>query len=253
VTDSDTTSTLTPLKFTCTYPATAIHVSHARRSLTRALNGYPAAHDAALCLSELATNACMHSQSRQPGGHFTVRAAIHGGQLRAEVHDDGGPWTQPVRSHDGQHGRGLLILAQLADDWGRTGDSATGWTVWFTMPLSGAAASPQHPEGEAAMPEPHPATPATIAQYDAEHMRAIEAGLTACGLITHLTDSRAGLDLTATLSPSGKREAEIIIDEDGFTELRYWNPPGTPPAEVTATALRVLRAATSPATSPCTG
>jgi hypothetical protein len=36
--------------------------------------------------------------------------------------------------------------------------------------------------------------------------------LTAHGLTTHLTDSRAGLDLTATLSPSGKREAEIIID-----------------------------------------
>jgi hypothetical protein len=88
---------------------------------------------------------------------------------------------------------------------------------------------------------------AAIAQYDAECMRTIEAALAASGLTTHLTDSRAGLDLTATLSPSGKREAEIIIDEDGFAELRYWNPPGTPPAEVTATALRVLKAVTSPA------
>jgi anti-sigma regulatory factor (Ser/Thr protein kinase) len=248
VTDSDITSTLTPLEFTCTYPATAAHVSQARRSLARALNGYPAAADAALCLSELATNAILHSRSREPGGHFTVRAAIHGGQLRAEVHDDGGPWTRPVRHRDGQHGRGLLILTQLASDWGRSGDSTTGWTVWFTMPLTGpaTAASPPHPEGEAIMTDPRPAAPAAIAQYDAGHMRAIEAGLTACGLVTHLTDSRAGLDLTATLSPSGKREAEIIIDEDGFTELRYWNPPGTPPAEVTATALRVLRAATSP-------
>ena len=248
MTDSDITSTLAPLEFTRTYPATAAHISQARRSLARALNGYPAADDAALCLSELATNAILHSQSREPGGHFTVRAAIHGGRLRVEVHDGGGPWIRPVRRRDGQHGRGLLILAQLASDWGRCGNSATGWTVWFTMTLSGpaAATSPQHPEREATMTDPRPATSAAIAQYDAEHMRAIEAGLTACGLITHLTDSRAGLDLTATLSPSGKREAEIIIDEDGFTELRYWNPPGTPPAEVTATALRVLRAVTSP-------
>jgi anti-sigma regulatory factor (Ser/Thr protein kinase) len=247
VTDSDITSTLAPLEFTRTYPATAAHVSQARRSLARALNGYPAADDAALCLSELATNACVHGQSSEPGGHFTVRAAIHGSQLRVEVHDDGGAWIWPVRSRDGQHGRGLLILAQLAGDWGRTGDSATGWTVWFTLTLSGpaTAASPQHHEGEVPMTDSRPAT-AAIAQYDAEHMRAIEAGLTACGLVTHLTDSRAGLDLTATLSPSGKREAEIIIDEDGFTELRYWNAPGTPPAEATATALRVLRAATSP-------
>jgi hypothetical protein len=42
--------------------------------------------------------------------------------------------------------------------------------------------------------------------------------------------------------PSGKREAEIIIDEDGYAELRYWNPPGTTPAEATATALRALSA-----------
>jgi anti-sigma regulatory factor (Ser/Thr protein kinase) len=146
VTESDITSTLAPLEFTCTYPATAAHVSQARRSLARALNGYPAAADAALCLSELATNACVHSQSCEPGGHFTVRAVIRGGQLRVEVHDDGGPWTRPVHRRDGQHGRGLLILAQLASDWGRTGDSATGWTIWFTMTLDGpaAAATPQH-------------------------------------------------------------------------------------------------------------
>jgi hypothetical protein len=57
------------------------------------------------------------------------------------------------------------------------------------------------------MTEPIPA-----AQYDAAHMRAMAAELTAHGLITHVTDSRAGLDLTATLSPSGRREAELIID-----------------------------------------
>lgn len=99
------------------------------------------------------------------------------------------------------------------------------------------------------MPEPSTAAPA-IAQYDAERMRAMAADLTAHGLTTHLTDSRAGLDLTATLSPSGKREAELIIDEDGYAELRYWNPPGTPPAQVTATALRALQAITNTTPGP---
>ena len=33
---------------------------------------------------------------------------------------------------------------------------------------------------------------AALAQYGTEHMRAIEAGLTACGLTTHLTDGRVG-------------------------------------------------------------
>ena len=51
-------------------------------------------------------------------------------------------------------------------------------------------------------------------------MRAIEAEFSAQGLTTHLTDARAGLDLSAVLSPSGKREAEIWVDEDGYVEVR---------------------------------
>jgi hypothetical protein len=93
------------------------------------------------------------------------------------------------------------------------------------------------------MTEPRPAA---LAQYDAERMRAIAADLTAYGLTTHLTDSRAGLDLTATFHLTGKHDAQFWIDEDGYAELRYWNPPGTPPAQVTATAIRVLQAVSPP-------
>jgi len=125
-------TTPAPLAFTHIYPATPAHVSQARRSLSQILNGSRAADDAALCLSELATNATLHSHSRN-GGHFTVRAQIHAGRLRVEVQDDGGPWTRPAHGHDGQHGRGLLIVTRLAHDWGRAGDSETGWTVWFEM------------------------------------------------------------------------------------------------------------------------
>ena len=103
------------------------------------------------------------------------------------------------------------------------------------------------------MTEPGPAAPAGIARYHAQDMRTIQAGLAASGLTTHLTDARAGLDLTATLRPSGEHDAEFWIDEDGYAELRYWNPPGTPPAEVTATAIRALQAltGTAPDTGPC--
>src|ERR1017187_10031715 len=117
------------LAWTRAFPATREQVREARQFLASALDGRPAADDAVLCLSELVTNATVHSRSREPGGHFTVRAAIRGGRLRVEVHDEGGPWTQPMRSRDGQHGLGLLIVGQLAGDWGRSGDSATGWTV----------------------------------------------------------------------------------------------------------------------------
>jgi hypothetical protein len=92
--------------------------------------------------------------------------------------------------------------------------------------------------------------PSAAARYNAEDMRAMADELTAHGLTTHLTDGSAGLDLTAVKSPYGKREAALIIDEDGYTELRYWNPPGAPPAEVTATALSAFDAIT---TSPDPG
>jgi anti-sigma regulatory factor (Ser/Thr protein kinase) len=242
----DQTSTAPPLAWSRAFPAAPEQVREARRFLAGVLDGGPAAGDAVLCLSELVTNATVHSRSGEPGGRFTVTAAIAGGRLRVEVRDEGGPWTQPVRSRDGQHGRGLLVVGQLARDWGRAGDSATGWTIWFTMNLGTppATARPRHPAGEMTMTEPGPAAPA---QYDPQRLRAMAADLAAHGLTTHLTDSRAGLDLTATLSPSGKREAELIIDEDGYAELRYWIPPGTPPAEVTAAALRALNAVTGAA------
>ncbi len=75
-------------------------------------------------------------------------------------------------------------------------------------------------------------------------MRAIEEVLASNGLTTHLTDARAGLDLTAVLTPSGKREAEICIDEDGYVELSYWIPEGSSPEQVAAVALRALRVVT---------
>jgi hypothetical protein len=81
-------------------------------------------------------------------------------------------------------------------------------------------------------------------------MRAIEAEFAAEGLTTHLTDARAGLDLSAVLSPSGTREAEIWVDEEGYVEVRYWSPPGASAAQITATALRALRAITGTLTDP---
>jgi len=121
-----------PLAWSRTFPATPLQVREARRFLTRVLDGRPAADDAALCLGEVAANATIHSRSRA-GGHFTVRAQIYGGRLRVEVQDEGGSWSRPVRRRDGQHGRGLLIVAALAHDWGRAGDSEAGWRVWFEM------------------------------------------------------------------------------------------------------------------------
>ena len=118
-----------PLAWSRAYPARPEQIREARRFLADVLDGCPAADDAILCVSELATNAVLHSNSRQPGGSFTVRAAMRAGdRLRIEVTDQGGPWA-PYPDHDAGHGRGLLIVGRLAADWGITGDGLASRTA----------------------------------------------------------------------------------------------------------------------------
>jgi two-component sensor histidine kinase len=115
-----------------TFSASPDQVSQARRFLARHLASFLAADDALLCVSELVSNAIVHSRSARPGGRFTVRATLTSAGLRVEVEDDGGPWQQQP-DPGGQHGRGLVIVAALAR-WGITGDGSGPRTVWFQIP-----------------------------------------------------------------------------------------------------------------------
>jgi serine/threonine-protein kinase RsbW len=126
------TSTDPLIGWSCAFPATPTQIRSAREFLAGLLDGHPAADDAILCLSELATNAALHSRSREPGGSFQVRVERDGGHVRVEVTDQGGPWQRQA-SGDDQHGRGLLVVARLAQIWGRTGNKNTGWTAWFEI------------------------------------------------------------------------------------------------------------------------
>src|SRR5215831_9327417 len=114
-----------------TFPATADQARTARRFLAASLNRCTPADDALICLSELVANAIRHSNSRRPGGTFTVRASAGHGRLRVEVEDQGGPW-RPSQGPDGQGGRGLLVVDQLTTAWGISGNG-TARVVWFEM------------------------------------------------------------------------------------------------------------------------
>lgn len=119
------------------FPARPEQVREARSFLTRILAGCPAADDAILCLSELASNSVVHSSSRKQGGTFTVRAEIRAGYyLRLEVADDGGPWNGT--SHGDRRAHGLDIVRSLAADSGIDGDASTGWLAWarFDWPVT---------------------------------------------------------------------------------------------------------------------
>jgi Histidine kinase-like ATPase domain len=111
------------------FPARPEQVGPARRFLANVLAGCPVLDETVLCLSELASNAVLHSESRRPGGTFTVRAEIApGDHVRVAVQDQGGPWRE--HPHDDGRPHGLAIVRGLATDSGTDGDALTGWIVW---------------------------------------------------------------------------------------------------------------------------
>ncbi|MFF2406792.1 ATP-binding protein [Streptomyces sp. NPDC058092] len=84
--------------------------------------------DVLLCVSELSTNALVHGVP--PGRGYRVRLLLReeGKLLRVEVHDSG-DGRPGVREPDGESGRGLVIVAALADLWG-VGERNPGKVVW---------------------------------------------------------------------------------------------------------------------------
>ncbi|MEU8624442.1 ATP-binding protein [Streptomyces sp. NPDC048669] len=99
------------------------------------------AHDAlTLIVAELCANAVRHGLV--PGRDFRLRLSAEGAALRIEVTDTRGEripaLTQPsdVPDGDGEGGRGLLLVAALADRWGWYPCSdGPGKTVWAVLDL----------------------------------------------------------------------------------------------------------------------
>ncbi|HLU72888.1 MAG TPA: ATP-binding protein [Nonomuraea sp.] len=119
-------------------PGDPVAVARARSLVTSALGrGHPLHDDCALLISELATNAILHSRSGA-GGTFTVRLRVSGSTTGAMVlvcvEDAGsdGPPCLCGADPDATSGRGLPILEALSHRWGYTrGDGTT--TVWFEL------------------------------------------------------------------------------------------------------------------------
>lgn len=80
----------------------------------------------------------------------------------------------------------------------------------------------------------------------AQRMAELGRLLSVAGLRVRLTSTCGVLDLTAELDRPDSKSAEVIADEDGYVEVRYWNPPGARPAQIATVISRVLTAITSP-------
>lgn len=87
-----------PLRSSITVPATARQVAEARRFVASFVADATLAADAVLCLSKVATNAVIHSNSRRVGGQFTVSAERYGDGPGGPPHTTQRPeWLRPVK------------------------------------------------------------------------------------------------------------------------------------------------------------
>jgi anti-sigma regulatory factor (Ser/Thr protein kinase) len=96
------------------------------------------AETAALCVSELVTNAIVHTRSGKPGGEVTVEieAARRPGELRISVIDNGPRWTEfgAAAEPGPSNGYGLGIVDAVAAEWGVMWAAGGGSCSWCEIP-----------------------------------------------------------------------------------------------------------------------
>lgn len=92
--------------------------------------------DIRLCVSELATNALVHGTVSDHG--FLVRLDAEDDVVRLEVHDSRRQHPEIHRADDTDlSGRGLALVAALADGWGVQDRTPLGKIVWSCFKTAG--------------------------------------------------------------------------------------------------------------------
>jgi len=88
-----------------------------------------------LVCSELAANAVQHAY--RPGRRFEVRITTIGADCLIEVSDgSGSPPQRKQASSDDEHGRGLQLVAAVAEETGHYPRRPIGKTVWARVLLT---------------------------------------------------------------------------------------------------------------------
>ncbi|MEV8094135.1 ATP-binding protein [Kitasatospora sp. NPDC085879] len=169
------------------FPGVPESVRDARRMVREALEPLAQAEDAVLIVSELVTNAVVHSRSGA-GGFLWVEIRRGHGAVRVAVTDEGTSDGDPAHrpADGGDFGRGLRIVNALAEHWGATGEANGRRTVWAELAparMDGARAVRQqgHPSPAAEdAPAEHGRAPAhraagAVAQVNAQAVAQVNA------------------------------------------------------------------------------
>ncbi|MGW0839964.1 ATP-binding protein [Streptomyces sp. NPDC002787] len=153
-------------------------VAQARRVTRTQLTGWALCEDtcdtAALVVSELVTNAIVHTASTQ------IVCELHDGDdlVRIAVRDEGcapgEPHPSPQRPEE-EHGRGLLLIESLCRSWGAQ-PVGLGLLVWADVPRALVAGAVYAEAGASAATEPG-AEPATGPTTDTTPDTAVRADL----------------------------------------------------------------------------
>ncbi|CAL9411933.1 hypothetical protein SUDANB96_01681 [Streptomyces sp. enrichment culture] len=141
------------------------------RRLTRArLAGWAVCEDtrdtAALVISELVTNAVVHTASTVVACELQDGVDI----VRIAVRDEGCAPTEPhpcAQRTEEEQGRGLLLVEHLCRAWGAQ-ESGTGLLVWAEVPRQTTADEPRGDLGWGARPKPGPAQDDSEEEDEAE-------------------------------------------------------------------------------------
>lgn len=124
------TSTVRIWELSC--PGLREEIGRARRWTRDILSDSPCADDAALIVTELGTNALLHSASGNGTGIVRIHLRRTADSVALSVQDSGGRQSTPHTEEpdeDAIHGRGLGLVAALADRVEVRGDSRHGYTV----------------------------------------------------------------------------------------------------------------------------
>ncbi len=116
------------------FPGVPAIVAVARQLVRATLGDSPRLEDLELITSELVTNAIRHTPSGETGSMLTLRIRGRAGWARIEVSDLGSAsWAEAAPlAEDGECGRGLIIVAALADRAGH-GPVPGGHVAWAEL------------------------------------------------------------------------------------------------------------------------